>query len=92
MPCCGGKREELRTRTMSDETLDAFQGVSPVQRPVSPSAVYFEYLGRTRLTVLGPITGRRYSFEGPGAIVPVDGRDEPSVAAVPNLRRVKHLA
>ena len=92
MPCCGGKREQLRTRTMSHQTLDAFQGVSQVQRPVSPSAVYFEYLGRTRLAVLGPITGKRYSFDGPGAIVPVDGRDEPSVAAVPNLRRVKHLA
>ena len=91
MPCCGGKREELRARTMSHQTLDAFQGATSLPQAVSPGEVYFEYLGRTRLTVLGPITGRRYSFDGPGAIVPVDGRDEPSVAAVPNLRWVKHL-
>jgi len=54
--------------------------------------VYFEYVGKTGLTVVGPITGSRYRFDGPGAIVAVDGRDASPVAAVPNLRQVRHGA
>jgi hypothetical protein len=38
------------------------------------------------LTAVGPITGRRYRFNGPGARVAVDSRDAPSMRAVPNLR------
>jgi hypothetical protein len=37
--------------------------------------------------VQGPITKRLYRFAGPGAIVAVDGRDAPSLARVPQLRR-----
>ncbi|HSF39977.1 MAG TPA: hypothetical protein VLT87_09310 [Thermoanaerobaculia bacterium] len=46
-------------------------------------------MGTTGLTGTGPFTGRRYRFDGPGARVEVDARDAPSMAGVPNLRRVR---
>jgi hypothetical protein len=48
----------------------------------------FEYVGRTGLTVAGPVSGRRYRFEETGARVAVDPRDRPALAAVPMLRQV----
>ena len=53
-----------------------------------PVQIPFQYLGRTGLSVRGPISGRGYRFAGRGAIVAVDPRDARSLAAVPNLRRV----
>jgi hypothetical protein len=47
----------------------------------------FEYVGKTALTAIGPISGRHYRFSYPGAIVEVDSRDGPSLATVPNLRK-----
>jgi esterase/lipase superfamily enzyme len=48
--------------------------------------VHFEYVGRTGLTVLGPVTGRYYRFEATGMVAAVDKRDAPSLSAVPHLR------
>jgi hypothetical protein len=45
-------------------------------------------VGTTGLTVLGPVTRKRYRFEGHGSRVSVDPRDVPSMAAVPHLRRI----
>ena len=47
----------------------------------------FRYLGATALTVVGPITGRRYHFIRAGAVLEVDSRDAPSVGTVPHLSR-----
>jgi len=58
-------------------------------RPVVPASAQFEYTGATALTAVGPITGRRYRFPAPGAIVEVNERDAPSLAAVPHLRRIR---
>lgn len=55
--------------------------------PRASNAQYFEYVGKTGLTVVGPVTGRRYRFERPGALLAVDERDSSSMAGVPNLRR-----
>jgi hypothetical protein len=51
---------------------------------------HFEYVGATALTAVGPITGRRYRFIGPGAQLAIDERDAAGMAGVPNLRRVKN--
>jgi hypothetical protein len=53
-----------------------------------PRTVLFRYAGKSGATVFGPITGRRYRFAQPEAIVSVDPRDAPSLDAVPHLRRV----
>ena len=61
------------------------------QRMASPAipqaSTAFEYAGTTALTAVGAITGRRYRFDRPGAIVDVDLRDASSLAGVPQLRR-----
>jgi hypothetical protein len=87
MSCCGKKREQLRPGMQ----------VRPIAQPIKRSdfnpslpvhpAVVFEYIGKTALTAIGPISGRHYRFSRPGAIVQVDPRDSASLAAVPNLRK-----
>ncbi len=57
--------------------------------PPSQSVPYFEYTGATGLTVHGPVTGRRYRFDGHGARLAVDLRDRRPLAAVPDLRPVR---
>jgi hypothetical protein len=52
------------------------------------NVVLFEYLGRTGLTVTGPISRRTYRFPLQGARVAVDARDAATLAAVPTLRRI----
>jgi len=48
----------------------------------------FQYIGKTRLTVIGPVTRRRYDFDRSGVRVNVDPRDGNSLATVPTLKRV----
>ena len=84
MPCCGGNRRRWSRAVASATPLAP---ASPA-RVVDDSVVYFEYCGRTALSVRGPITGRSYRFADPGARVAVDRRDAASVSAVPNLKRV----
>jgi hypothetical protein len=47
----------------------------------------FEYVGKTALTVVGNITGRRYRFNRPGDLQSIDSRDADGMLAVPVLRR-----
>ncbi len=58
-------------------------------RQVPHAGILFQYVGRTGMTVIGPITGRRYRFERGGTPVEVDARDSPGLFAVPNLERVR---
>jgi len=80
--CCGKSRERMKTSRPAS--------IAPTPRMNVPSAgsVAFEYTGRSRLTVIGPVTHTRYEFVGFGARVQVDGRDSTSIATVPTLRRV----
>ncbi|MGA3185802.1 MAG: hypothetical protein ABSF22_01715 [Bryobacteraceae bacterium] len=74
---------------------------SPAGRPaqVSPAfvtrqrsnAAYFEYTGKTGMTVMGPVSGATYRFASTGSRVTVDLRDSGQMAAVPNLVRVSSL-
>jgi hypothetical protein len=85
MSCCGKHRAaggsvppRLPTATTTSSTV----------RLARQTSVFFEYVGRTGLTVVGPVSGRRYRFDAPGSRVPVDPADKPSLAAVPALRQV----
>lgn len=89
MTCCGGKRVEFYRVTPHQAAAEHLQN-APIHRIVQPMTVYFQYVGRTGLTVTGPITGRQYRFNHTGAVVGVDGRDAGSMAAVPHLRRAKN--
>jgi len=89
--CCGKNRIAVSQPRIS----------SPVRRavPTSPafatsqrsSVTYFEYTGKTAMTVLGPISGMRYRFPAPGSRIAVDLRDQKHLAAVPNLLQVRSL-
>ena len=84
--CCGRNRMGVsQTRTATPVN----NGISP-ERQLSPVA-YFEYTGKTALTVVGSVSGMRYRFSGPGSRVPVDLRDRKSMAAVPNMIQVRNL-
>ena len=83
MGCCGKNRAVARVVDVQETPRITF---TP---PAMVSAEYFEYVGKTALTAVGPVTRRRYRFAGPGAIVEVDGYDAPGMAGVPNLRRTK---
>lgn len=77
MPCCGGKRVEY--------LLDGQSNRSEERK----DPVYFQYIGRTGMTVIGRETRARYRFDSPGMVIAVDARDLYALSWVPNLRRVK---
>jgi hypothetical protein len=83
--CCGQQRNALRSAS-AGETAPSFQ---PARTPNTAAEAEFEYTGATALTVIGPLTGRRYRFARTGARATVDGRDAYGLATVPVLRRVR---
>ena len=82
MACCG----TIRARSFGVGTRPA-ASVSAAAGPRRYS-VQFEYVGSTALTAIGPVSGKRYRFDHPGAVLTVDPRDRPGLAAVPKLRAV----
>lgn len=83
--CCGQKREQLNGSYSGGAPRPAAAAPSPVRY----TTIYFEYTGSTALTVLGPVSGRRYRFSGHGARLAIDPRDRPSLAALPRLTQVR---
>jgi hypothetical protein len=86
MPCCGKQREQLYRTVPTRGKPNPQPMVATPARPTLHRTGSFEYIGKTGLTVLGPVSGRRYRFNHPGAIVEVDPRDSPSMTTVPCLR------
>jgi hypothetical protein len=84
MSCCG--REHQPTGPVISST--AARQSRALERSF---AVTFEYVGASALTVVGPVSGRRYRFEHGGAPVTIDPRDRPALARVPRLRQVMSL-
>lgn len=88
MSCCGQNRQRLSNLDSRRQLL----GPSPAQKRTSPrSLVYFEYVGKTGLTVIGPITGRKYRFPQPGAKIAVDSNDAPLLTTIPRLTQTHSL-
>jgi len=80
--CCGSSRGRFGRGATSIQAPRTVPGV------VRSTSLTFEYVGRTRLVVAGPVTGRQYRFDRPGFRLDVDPRDSASVAMIPVLRRV----
>jgi|GraSoiStandDraft_35_1057300.scaffolds.fasta_scaffold526741_2 hypothetical protein len=76
MSCCGKSRAQMPRVT------------TPTYIPTLAGTVTFQYTGKTRLTVIGPITRNRYDFDRPGARASVDRRDSNSLATVATLKRI----
>lgn len=81
MSCCG------KMRNLGWPSGRIVQVVEPASR-TPQFVVLFEYVGRTALTAVGPISGRHYRFERPHARLPVDPRDRPGLARIPALHQV----
>jgi len=80
MACCGKKRAQARQNTQTRRVTEPAERDSPA---------YFQYVGKTRLKVVGPKTRKLYRFDSPGAVVAVDPRDRSALSAVSALRQVR---
>ncbi len=89
MSCCGKSREQFTAGPPSRPHSGrvAYPPVAHQQQALQ-SRVFFEYTGRTGMTVIGRATGKQYRFDRPGARMEVDLRDRSAMAAVPNLRQL----
>jgi hypothetical protein len=74
MSCCGKARSQASLAAQAN--------------PGRRTTALFEYVGKTRLTIIGPATRTGYRFDRPGARVLVDGRDRAALSSVPVLRVV----
>jgi hypothetical protein len=90
MACCGKERQQLYGKALIHRDIERRGDALSHREPKRYSYTYFQYLGRTGLTVVGPVSGNRYRFNGHGAIVAVDPRDRLSLSTVPNLRQVRN--
>ncbi len=89
MTCCGKKRQTAMPRPatpFAERTQSDFQQLQRNSR----LGLFFKYIGNKGITVVGPISGRTYQFNGFGSTSVVDPRDAPSIAAVPHLILVPH--
>jgi hypothetical protein len=88
MACCGQRRQQI-SRAIPIQRAHNLALRTNLSRPAPQTqGTAFQYFGKTGMTAVGPISGRYYRFNYPGAIVEVDPRDRPSLATVPNLRQV----
>ena len=79
---CGNKRSQY-----SQQQSSSIQTKTPSSTLQQSTNSIFEYIGKTALTVVGNITGRRYRFNRPGDLQSIDSRDAAGMLAVPVLRR-----
>ncbi len=86
MSCCGRGSRSPGGITSGSPSRPA--GRRRGKSPNRGIAVYFQYQGASVLGVYGPVSGRSYRFNNPGAVLAVDPRDRRSLEAVPKLRRV----
>jgi len=89
--CCGKKRTEIAQMPEAKPVPKPEAQLATLRPPESDPLVYFQYIGATGLTLQGPMSGKRYRFESPGALVVVDPRDKRALAGVSVLRQVKKV-
>ena len=80
---CGNKRSQYNQGNNASSVQTKTSIITSKQYTNS----IFEYVGKTALTVVGNITGRRYRFNRPGDLQSIDSRDAAGMLAVPVLRR-----
>lgn len=80
--CCGRGKARVQGAPVQRDPVARFE-------TRAHGAPVFEYIGRTALTVFGPISGMPYRFNAPGSRLAVDPRDRPALAVIPVLRFVR---
>ena len=81
--CCG--RSTNNVAKIPNRVYIPARSIQQTPEPAQPPE--FEYTGATALTVVSPITRRKYRFPQPGARMIVDVRDRSWIAFVPHLKR-----
>ena len=76
MSCCDDHRRSIQ----NERRLVPERTATRLSKPIK-----FVYLGRGRLTVIGPLTGLEYNFSGGGPALQVHPWDAASLAEVPRL-------
>jgi hypothetical protein len=75
--CCG----------RNNQTINTVDGQVAAAR--SQSTAGAQYVGKTAMAVLGPVSGKMYRFNYPGEYVELDRRDLTGLASVPKLKFVR---
>ena len=75
------------TATTAIQTRSSISIQPPLPSRTWRSTLEFEYIGQTALTVVGPISGQRYEFRNPGAVLAIDVRDRRFLSGIPNLKQ-----
>lgn len=77
-------------KTQNAKDVHDVRGMHGGHGASTPTQPLFEYVGATALTVIGPVSGRRYRFERTGARLTADPRDGNALQTVPLLRMRAH--
>ena len=88
MWCCGQRRDQSHSKIPDQPIIDPSEADVRAEEMRRKGVVYFKYVGSTGMTVLGPMTGKRYRFGWHYAVVAVDLKDAPTFAEVPNLEQL----
>ncbi len=92
MSCCGKKRTQARKATQNRNASKPIKNKTASQHKMKhDTSIYFQYMGKRKLTVVGPNTRKHYRFNEPNAVVTVDPRDKSALTAVTALRQVRKV-
>lgn len=83
---CGNKRNEFSSG--QGIAINNSQ-IIPQQRKKMWPDIYFQYTGKTALTVTGKITGKNYRFSKTGETGLIDYRDASGMMAIPVLKKIQ---
>ena len=96
--CCGKSRSPIVQPSVQRAHAGIMRASSVIANPTSAtrqparqSVAYFQYNGRSAMTVIGPVSKTVYRFNASGHRVVVDLRDRASLAAIPQLAEVGSL-
>lgn len=91
MSCCGKKRAQARRAAKIRKTSQSTNKRTSQHEAKRDTLIYFQYIGKRKLTVVGPNTRKHYRFDSPGAVITVDPKDKHALAAVSALRQVRKV-
>ena len=88
MGCYGNNRAASAQRGPAQLLRPSAGAWAQSAKRTAADGVYFQYTGKTALSVRGMFSQRIYRFAAPMAVLEVEGRDAPGLVVVPLLKRV----